>query len=137
LAFPLRDRCPERGLTRPSPRIIPGAVNLSLFRPPTAAERQASRQSLSDLLPGVEKGKPVILFVGRIVLEKGVDVLLASCEELFAREDGPTVVIVGPQETSPAGKSFFSECTSRIRNRGWDGRIALLAAVVPHRFQQL
>ena len=133
----LRDLYAERGITSPRPRIIPGAVNLTVFRPPTAAERQVSRESLSDLLPGVAEGRPVILFVGRIVFDKGVDVLLASCDELFAREDKPTVVIVGPPETSPEGESFFRECTSRIRSSGWHGRIALMGPVMPQRLRQL
>lgn len=68
-------------------RFVPNPVDHSLFRPPTAAERRDARRRLGWLDPN-----PRVLFVGRLIPEKGVALLL----ELAA--SGFRVAFCGPAD---------------------------------------
>jgi D-inositol-3-phosphate glycosyltransferase len=72
--------------------VVPGGVNLSLFRP---GSRQAARAEL-----GLPREAAVLLFVGRIQQLKGIEVLLAAASELKAADLGGRplrLLIVGGQ----------------------------------------
>ncbi len=71
---------------------IPNGVDIEQFRPVTIKERTSIRQSLG--LPNV----PLVLFAGRLVPEKGVDVLLASWPKVLQQEPEAVLVIVGDGE---------------------------------------
>jgi glycosyltransferase involved in cell wall biosynthesis len=76
--------------SRPILAVIPNAVPEGRFRPPTADERAQARTTL-----GVSVDSAVVLFVGALAPEKGVDLAIRACAEL------PTAVLVvvgdGPQ----------------------------------------
>ncbi|HVO33859.1 MAG TPA: glycosyltransferase family 4 protein, partial [Elusimicrobiota bacterium] len=57
-------------------RVIPNGVDTEKFRPPSADERRAFRQSL-----GFPENDPVALYMGRWAAGKGVDTLLAAWRE--------------------------------------------------------
>ncbi len=73
--------------------VIPGGVDLELFKP---QPRSVARASL-----GFRQDEGILLFVGRIQRLKGLDVLLRAAAYLKVDEIVPRVVIVGGQpETS-------------------------------------
>lgn len=62
---------------------LPNPIDRALFRPPTAAQRQAARAKQSiDKSPN-DREKPCVLFVGRLVKDKGIDRLLAAADPGF------------------------------------------------------
>jgi glycosyltransferase involved in cell wall biosynthesis len=64
-------------------------VDLSWFQPPTPAERQAARDRL-----GWEQSRPKALFVGRLIPDKGVQVLLHAADPRY------DLVFCGPGDHS-------------------------------------
>ncbi|MDY3554885.1 glycosyltransferase family 4 protein [Gemmata sp. JC717] len=61
-----------------------------LFRPPRPGEREAARREL-----GWEPGRPKVLFVGRLIARKGMDLLLG------ARGPGYDLAFCGPGDAGP------------------------------------
>jgi D-inositol-3-phosphate glycosyltransferase len=59
-------------------RFVPNPINKSLFRPPTPVERRVAREEL-----GWATDRPKVLFVGRLLPEKGVALLLATRDPSF------------------------------------------------------
>jgi glycosyltransferase involved in cell wall biosynthesis len=66
--------------------LIANGVDTERFRPARADERQQARDRL-----GLPAAGPVVLFVGRLVPNKGVDLALEACRRL----PGVTLVVVG------------------------------------------
>jgi glycosyltransferase involved in cell wall biosynthesis len=133
----LKNLYADRGIAIAESWIIPGAIDLTRFRPPSSGERQAARAALARFLPGVSDRWPVVLFVGRIVSDKGVDVLLAACDDLIGNTDGLGVVIAGPHETSSEGELFLQQCLARIHARRWEGRVVMTGPVAAEQLLQL
>lgn len=79
---------------RPCPEQIvhvPGVgIDAERFRPPTPDERAAARAAL-----GLGQDEDVVLFVGRLVAEKGVAELAAAFAELADRHPRARLVVVG------------------------------------------
>ncbi len=75
---------------RPSVTVIPNAVPDERFRPPTPEERTESRALL-----GLPTGSSVILFIGALAPEKGVDLAITAAAGLH--DDLLLVVGDGPQ----------------------------------------
>ncbi len=71
-------------------RQIPSAVDLLRFRPAAVVERQQARRMLA--LPD---GAPVALFCGRVVRQKGIDILMVAWEALARRHRDARLLIVG------------------------------------------
>ena len=74
---------------RPALTVIPNAVPEESFRPPSPDERAEARMAL-----GVPVDADVILYVGALATEKGVDLAIAACAEqktsvLLVVGDGP------------------------------------------------
>jgi D-inositol-3-phosphate glycosyltransferase len=69
-----------RRLAGPRGRILdlPNPLNQDLFHPPSANERYKARKEL-----GWDDGRPKVLFVGRLIPRKGVDLLLAARDPCF------------------------------------------------------
>lgn len=95
--------------------VIPGGVNLRLFRPIARAE---ARRRL-----GLPQDQPVVLFVGRIQRLKGVDVLLEAfslLEPAAARSRAAQLLVVGGTPAGAPGRRAAEERqTQRL------GRLAL------------
>jgi glycosyltransferase involved in cell wall biosynthesis len=68
-----------RNLSSRSPIVIPNGVDLSIFRPPHSTSRRAH----------------TILFVGRLVSQKGVDVLLQAFRVLLFKIPDARLIIAG------------------------------------------
>ncbi|HZT82781.1 MAG TPA: glycosyltransferase family 4 protein, partial [Gemmataceae bacterium] len=64
--------------TRAKTLFLPNPVDRDLFRPAAPAERRALRERL-----GWEEGRPKVLFVGRLVPDKGVLLLLQAVDPAY------------------------------------------------------
>jgi D-inositol-3-phosphate glycosyltransferase len=95
---------------------IPLGVDLSLFRP---RDREAARTEL-----GLERGRPVLLWVGRLERLKGVDILLSACAQLVDQDF--TLLIVGGDDT--AGE-LRDELEEQARAEGVAGKLRFEGAV--------
>jgi glycosyltransferase involved in cell wall biosynthesis len=102
---------------------------------PTAAEVAAARAEMS------EAGRPVVLAVGRLAPQKGLDVLVAAAARWRHRDPRPVTVIVGDGPLAgPLRSQAAREAVGDVRLLGArDDVPALLAAadvvVVPSRWE--
>lgn len=65
------DELRAEGVPKEHIHFMPNSVNTDVFHPVTTAEQQAMRQKL-----GIPLDKPVVVYIGRLVPEKGIDLLL-------------------------------------------------------------
>jgi glycosyltransferase involved in cell wall biosynthesis len=94
--------------------MMPNAVVADLDQMPTSSTRAAARASLG--LPD----RPVVLFVGRLVSQKGLDLLMRAWTD--AVQDGQaTLVLVGdgPEAERIASWNRASGCDDAVRLFGW------------------
>jgi glycosyltransferase involved in cell wall biosynthesis len=94
--------------SRPPVTVIPNAVSEERFRPPTPEEREKARTAL-----GLPIDSDVLLFIGALASEKGVDLAILASSEL----PDAVLVIVGDGPLRPEleklasrrmpGRSFF------------------------------
>lgn len=86
-----------RGIGVPESRLwdIANGVDMQRFQPATAEQRAALRQQLG--LPG----GPLVLFTGRLVHEKGIDVLLRAWPAVLRHVPDAHVALVGAGEQRP------------------------------------
>lgn len=101
---------------------------------PTAAEVAAARREIA------EAGRPVVLAVGRLARQKGLDVLVAAAGRWRHRDPRPVTVIVGDGPLAGPLRAQAAQADSDIRLLGArDDVPALLAAadvvVVPSRWE--
>jgi glycosyltransferase involved in cell wall biosynthesis len=73
----------------PNGCVIPNGVDTERFHPATVAERDSARARL-----GLPSGRPVVLFIGRLVEQKGVELLVKVMEHVSSTQflvvgDGP------------------------------------------------
>jgi glycosyltransferase involved in cell wall biosynthesis len=76
---------------------VPNGVDTVRFHPANPRERAAARERL-----GLEEARPVVLFVGRLVEKKGVDLVLAASRQLPEAQfllvgDGPLAATIPKQ----------------------------------------
>jgi glycosyltransferase involved in cell wall biosynthesis len=82
-----RDRLTDWGFSGDKIMIVPHGVDRDSFRPPSAAQRDASRKVL-----GIADGEMVFMNVGAAIWVKGVDLLLLAFAKL--RTDGRKIRLV-------------------------------------------
>jgi glycosyltransferase involved in cell wall biosynthesis len=110
-------------------------VTAPLSQAPTAAEVAAARAEMS------EGGRPVVLAVGRLAAQKGLDVLVAAAARWRHRDPRPVTVIVGDGPLAgPLRAQAARQADGDVRQLGArDDVPALLAAadvvVVPSRWE--
>ncbi len=90
------DELRDNGLDKDKLWQIRNGVDVQHFRPASPAERTDLRQRLG--LPQ----RPTGVFTGRLVHEKGIDVLLAAWQTVVQRVPDAYLVIVGEGEMRPA-----------------------------------
>jgi len=105
--------------------LIPGGVDTERFRPPSQHERQLARISIGEYFDGSQVKGEVILFVGRVTKEKGVDYLLEASEDVFRTLPEARLLVIGPYSTNPEGRAFLVRCME-LAGRGFlTGRVAM------------
>ncbi len=108
----LIERMREAGLTRPA-EVVPNPVDLTAFKPPTREEKEACRRAFG--LTG-----PVVLYVGRLGVEKRVDVIVRAVAELV--REFPTLTFVstghGAAENSLRSLAHSLGISERVRFTG-------------------
>jgi glycosyltransferase involved in cell wall biosynthesis len=77
------------GVPRDRVHYIPHGVDVTRFRPASAVERDELRRTL-----GWPLGRPIVLFVGRLSIEKGVDDLIEAWRQMD--RGNALLVLVGP-----------------------------------------
>jgi glycosyltransferase involved in cell wall biosynthesis len=91
----IRDQWREQSLGAAEVDVIPNGVSVADYPTASAAELVRSRETL-----GVPANAYVVLYPGRIVPEKGVDLLLDAWKELDLPPDRARLLIVGLQSGS-------------------------------------
>jgi glycosyltransferase involved in cell wall biosynthesis len=94
----LQDAWSQHGLDADRIEVIPNGFALSAYPPGSAADRLKRRELL-----GLPADAYVVLCMGRIIPEKGVDVLLEAWKRLGLSPDQARLVIVGV----PSGSSDY------------------------------
>ena len=125
----LGDQGASLGIKNAHRVLIPTAVDMARFHPPSPDERRDASKSLERYFEKTAAAGPTILFVGRIVPEKGVDVLLEALERVFKLLPKARAVIVGPFDLSKRGRQFQESCRALIRRYPLDGRVAMLGSI--------
>lgn len=86
--------------------LIPHGVDTRRFRPATAEERTALRRRL-----GLPENEALVIFTGRLLRGKGIEVLLDAFQEVVATQRGRRLVVVGSGE----GQALSVEDSIRAR----------------------
>jgi glycosyltransferase involved in cell wall biosynthesis len=88
--------------------VVHNGIDPEVFRPPDETVRARVRAEL-----GIDADTHVVLFLGRFVRQKGVDVLLQAWRALCPDPDEARLVLLGdhvlPPSASPRTKAFFRE----------------------------
>jgi glycosyltransferase involved in cell wall biosynthesis len=87
----VRDSWVREGLPSNRVSVIPQAVDLAKYPPPTGESRRSVREAL-----GLDDTVFVALFLGRIVSGKGVEVLIRAWKQVGLAPDEGQLLIVGP-----------------------------------------
>jgi glycosyltransferase involved in cell wall biosynthesis len=120
--------------SRPSVTVIPNAVPANRFRPPHPEERAGARGRL-----GLPADSEVVLFVGALSPEKGLDLAVAALAAL----ETAVLVVVGD---GPARRQYEALAADRLPGRHWflgsldDPQVAYWAAdlfVLPSRTESM
>jgi teichuronic acid biosynthesis glycosyltransferase TuaC len=98
----LKARLIDLGVIRDKLHVVERGVDTTLFHP---GERRAARHRL-----GIEEDGRVLVWVGRMVPVKGLDVLLSACHRLAARGLAFRLFLIGDGELRPA---LEAECRLR------------------------
>ncbi|HLS28540.1 MAG TPA: glycosyltransferase [Opitutales bacterium] len=99
----IRDVCLRAGFPEKKLALIPRAVDTGHFSPVDLQEKKRIRQKLD--LP---EDQTLILFVGGILVRKGIDLLLEAFEEIAAERPETALVLVGPVYENADGKFWQS-----------------------------
>jgi poly(glycerol-phosphate) alpha-glucosyltransferase len=86
------EQCVHAGVSRDKIRIIPQGVR----GPPRVGDGAAFRARYA-----LDERRPILLFVGRLLAAKGVDLLLTVADALADHPMRPLFVLVGPPENRP------------------------------------
>jgi len=109
--------------------VVPGGVDTSRFHPAGAEERQTARDVVRTYLPASASAGGVLLFVGRVVPEKGVDVLVSACQKLARRQVDFCCLVVGPSDSTAGGREYVRRCEREIADSGLSNRVVLVGPV--------
>jgi glycosyltransferase involved in cell wall biosynthesis len=95
----------ESGVSKDRMFLAPQAIDNDLFlRPVKAADRAAYRESL-----GISSADVLALYVGRLVLSKGVRTLIRAFAELASRHKHLQLAIVGSGDDEPQLRQLTNE----------------------------
>jgi glycosyltransferase involved in cell wall biosynthesis len=116
----IRDEFLAAGVPGERLALIPHGVDVARFRPAGAAERAGLRARL-----GLPAGARIIIYTGRLLRGKGLDILLAAFRIVAAARPDAHLVLVG----SGAGQSLSVEDELRVAATDLPGRVTLTGHV--------
>ncbi|UCH89383.1 MAG: glycosyltransferase family 4 protein [Thermoplasmata archaeon] len=95
--------------------IIPGVIDQNKFHPRTNDEINKMKKKLIDLIGKKHLEDHIILFVGRVIEEKGIMPLIKSIN--IVKYDVPDVllIIIGPHSYGEKEKKYFENLVSYIK----------------------
>jgi 1,4-alpha-glucan branching enzyme len=105
--------------------IVPGGV---VAEDCTPAGHSPDRGSMRHRF-GLEPDAFIVLFVGRIVREKGAHVAVEALARLREQIPSARLVIAGPPGPGPENERYYAELQGRIRGLGLEKRIHVLGLV--------
>jgi len=94
--------------------VIPGGVDCYQYSPPNTDDRNRARARIVEILGISDNTTPIILFVGRITREKGVDVLLDAAKILFRKNSKVIFLVVGPLDQTKEQIKYVKNLREQI-----------------------
>lgn len=101
------------GVEHPNVKIIPNGMNLLDFA--ILPEKNTFRNQF-----GIPKDKQLILFMSRINLKKGLDLLLPAFKKVASIRNDCVLILAGPDD------GYLTETEKFIKNNGLENRIKLV-----------
>jgi glycosyltransferase involved in cell wall biosynthesis len=98
----------------PGTAVIPGGVDCEFYHPVSLEEKTKAIQDLAESSEVGTLSSPVILFVGRVIREKGAEVLLEAACKVNAGFPSAVFLIVGPLDQSRSQREFVDNLKRRI-----------------------
>lgn len=86
----------------PETPIVPGGVDCRFYVVPSSEEHRQARLELAEEFGLEGQTGPIVLFVGRVVKEKGVEVLLQAAETVSKVRPDAVFLVAGPLDESVA-----------------------------------
>ncbi|HKZ99924.1 MAG TPA: glycosyltransferase [Thermoplasmata archaeon] len=98
----------------------------------TQAERNEARSRFR-----VPDNAFVVLFVGRVVPEKGVDVAIEALAHMQGRDSRIHLFVAGPRQPGPRGDAYVARLQALGRERGVADRVRFLGLLPSSRLEEL
>lgn len=95
--------------------IVPGGVDCDFYSIPSPEERTQAHAELVERLAMGGRVGPIVLFVGRVVKEKGVDVLFDAADTVWKRIPDAAFVVVGPTDSSTVQAEQIRDLRLRLK----------------------
>ena len=110
----------------PDTAIIPGGVDCEFFHPVSPDEKKQAVSELAKASGEDLSSRPIVLFVGRVIKEKGAEVLLEAADEVTREFPRAEFIVIGPVDQTAAQRDFVEGLRSRI---GRDTHYHLIGAL--------
>jgi glycosyltransferase involved in cell wall biosynthesis len=81
--------------------------------------------------------KPLILYVGRIAAEKGVEFLIEALQQVQARHPEARLRIIGPDHSGSESGKYQRFCMERIRQLGLSKKVEFTGMIPNHRLPEM
>ncbi len=104
--------------------IVPGGV-----QPPEGSGGDHSARVHARRRWGIPPDAFLALYVGRVVPEKGVDLLIEALAEASPRVPSALLAVTGPLAPGPSGLEYAARLERLIRERSVEGRVRILGLV--------
>ena len=98
----------------PDTAIIPGGVDCEFFRPVSPSEKEKVITSLARAIGSDVPSRPIVLFVGRVIREKGAEVLLEAAKRVTKEFPGAEFIVIGPLDQTAIQREFVGNLKLRI-----------------------
>ncbi|MFX0205717.1 MAG: glycosyltransferase family 4 protein [Candidatus Hodarchaeota archaeon] len=94
--------------------VVPGGVDCRQYSPPNSDERTRAHARIVEIIGLPDSTSKIILFVGRITREKGVDVLLDAAKILYEKNCKVIFLVVGPLDQTKEQIKYVNNLRGQI-----------------------
>jgi glycosyltransferase involved in cell wall biosynthesis len=98
----------------PDTAVIPGGVDCEIFHPISLEKKEKAMQELAESSAVETLSGPLILFVGRVIKEKGAGVLLETVGKVNAEFPNAAFIVIGPLDQSRSQREFVEDLKRQI-----------------------